>query len=641
MGRPGKYFNRALVDPMKQPTQTQRLCAHVEWTNHANGHGVWKKCKECKLRLEYCDKKSGVVARYANFSGVCTVMNTSGHSKRAQKEVDDEGHVLIILDSGCKRSVAGPAWHAAMESACAKAGLKPIYKHINETFLFGDGDEVQATTAVEYPVGIYELHGSLDVALVDRPCPGLMSRKAMGELGCVMDFEQDTLKVKAHDGLKTMPINNSATGHPVVRLTDFGPGVHEAFPRKFYQKKATATSGKKKATATSKKEIAEVNLSPKAETDGESETRSVVGKQEPGVFADVKRLARGARKRLARVTTQLSEAFRSEAYASRPISSHRRPRFLEICTWTAMLSMVAMARGWDVWQPASLETGFDLSTRDGQGKCWTYLEEIQPDAVAFAFPCDPWTQMQNVNQRTEEQRDDLQKRRIKHRNITRFVRKVAKWQHERGAIFYTEQPATALSLKLPEIRDVAELCNTGITDMCMYQLRCPETKAHLRKRTWLCSNSSGVMRKACTKCDTQHSHKTIEGSVRLPSGRRVRLSAFAGGYTRPFSEAVITGMEMDLPTSLRRGPWRAGEEKEAYPASIKRKDTDMDAEERAVLTPLWQRRQMQKVDAPTRKRRVGFNEAPERESNDVPSAPRRRLRRKTPTIPPRSEAVRQ
>ena len=119
MGRPGKDFNRALVDPMKQPTQTQRHCAHVEWTNHANGHGVWKKCKECKLRLEYCDNKSGVVARYANFSGVCTVMSTSGHSKRAQKEVDDEGHVLIILDSGCKRSVAGPAWHAAMETACA------------------------------------------------------------------------------------------------------------------------------------------------------------------------------------------------------------------------------------------------------------------------------------------------------------------------------------------------------------------------------------------------------------------------------------------------------------------------------------------------------------------------------------------
>ena len=60
------------------------------------------------------------------------------------KEVDDESYVLVILDSGCKRPVAGPAWHAAMEVACAKAGLKPIYKKINETFLFGDGDEVQA-----------------------------------------------------------------------------------------------------------------------------------------------------------------------------------------------------------------------------------------------------------------------------------------------------------------------------------------------------------------------------------------------------------------------------------------------------------------------------------------------------------------
>ena len=70
-----------------------------------------------------------------------------------------------------------------------------------------------------------------------------------------------------------------------------------------------------------------------------------------------------------------------------------------------MLSMVAMERGWDVWQPASLETGFDLETREGQDQCWAYLEKIQPDAVGFAFPCDPWTQMQNVNQRTEEQRE--------------------------------------------------------------------------------------------------------------------------------------------------------------------------------------------------------------------------------------------
>ena len=128
---------------------------------------------------------------------------------------------------------------------------------------------------------------------------------------------------------------------------------------------------------------------------------------ETGCCATVRRIARGARKRLARVTSQLSEAFRTESHASKPTRTRRRPRFLEICTWTAMLSMVAMERGWDVWQPASLETGFDLETREGQEQCWSYLEKIQPDAVGFAFPCDPWTQMQNVNQRTEEQRQRL------------------------------------------------------------------------------------------------------------------------------------------------------------------------------------------------------------------------------------------
>ena len=106
MGRPGKDFDRALVNPAKQPTQEQRNCPHIEWSNHANAHGAWKRCKKCKIRLEYRDKRSGAVA---HFAGLCTVMNSSGYSKMLPKEVDDEGYVLIVLDSGCKRSVAGPA----------------------------------------------------------------------------------------------------------------------------------------------------------------------------------------------------------------------------------------------------------------------------------------------------------------------------------------------------------------------------------------------------------------------------------------------------------------------------------------------------------------------------------------------------
>ena len=192
----------------------------------------------------------------------------------------------------------------------------------------------------------------------------------MKELGCILDFERDMLQIRTQNGMKTMPITDSATGHPVVRLSDYGANVHEEFPVRFHQKKATVVA---------KQETAEVNLGPHHDVDSLNE-EAEYGKQhdseaedEHGVFSVVKRIARGARKRLARVTTQLSEAFRTEARTTmKPTRSHRRPRFLEICTWTAMLSTVALGRGWDVWQPASLETGFDL----GRHSC--LVLELQP-----------------------------------------------------------------------------------------------------------------------------------------------------------------------------------------------------------------------------------------------------------------------
>ena len=48
-----------------------------------------------------------------------------------------------------------------------------------------------------------------------------------------------------------------------------------------------------------------------------------------GCCAAIKRIARGARKRLARVTSQLSEAFMAESTTPKPTRSFRRPRFLE------------------------------------------------------------------------------------------------------------------------------------------------------------------------------------------------------------------------------------------------------------------------------------------------------------------------
>ena len=96
----------------------------------------------------------------------------------------EDGTVCMIADSGCKRSVAGPKWHARMTQACHDRGLKPQRREVGESSKFGDGDVVYATESYVYPIGIYGARmGKLDVAYIDRDCPGLMSRGALRDGG--------------------------------------------------------------------------------------------------------------------------------------------------------------------------------------------------------------------------------------------------------------------------------------------------------------------------------------------------------------------------------------------------------------------------------------------------------------------------
>jgi hypothetical protein len=53
------------------------------------------------------------------------------------------------------------------------------------------------------------------------------------------------------------------------------------------------------------------------------------------------------------------------------------------------------------------------------------LEKERPDLVVFAWPCSPWSQMQQISQRTAAQKEALnQKRRYSHRVHLAFVRRV-------------------------------------------------------------------------------------------------------------------------------------------------------------------------------------------------------------------------
>ena len=49
-----------------------------------------------------------------------------------------------------------------------------------------------------------------------------------------------------------------------------------------------------------------------------------------------------------------------------------------------------------------------MSTYEGQDKAMDYIKEVQPDLLMVAWPCGPWSSLQNINVRTEAQKLALQ-----------------------------------------------------------------------------------------------------------------------------------------------------------------------------------------------------------------------------------------
>eukprot|EP00972_Heterocapsa_arctica_P066757 9850881-Heterocapsa_arctica.AAC.1 len=60
----------------------------------------------------------------------------------------------MIIDTGCRRSVAGTKWHERMQKHLDKNGMKTVRKDIDEKFRFGDDEVLVAGTAWVYPIGI-------------------------------------------------------------------------------------------------------------------------------------------------------------------------------------------------------------------------------------------------------------------------------------------------------------------------------------------------------------------------------------------------------------------------------------------------------------------------------------------------------
>lgn len=103
-------------------------------------------------------------------------------------------------DAACDRGVSGRQGHREHQEKLAKDGLKPIRVDESEKFIFGDGVDVPSICSYVYPVitqGVYR--GKLRQAMVEVPCPRLLSKQVLPLWSCNPCFGKKVIDMRSSD----------------------------------------------------------------------------------------------------------------------------------------------------------------------------------------------------------------------------------------------------------------------------------------------------------------------------------------------------------------------------------------------------------------------------------------------------------
>ena len=169
-----------------------------------------------------------------------------------------------------------------------------------------------------------------------------------------MELNYATGKVNIHSCGYEITLKENKGGHPVLSFTKPSQADLHHAPKKYWYTK-------------------ELKVVKKARIDDEIEAKDVI------IYdTNTTVVKKGTRKKLLNNMKDALEAFK-EGVKDRPapktmchvenIQKKKQKLFtMGISAWTMMVSMVAAARGWETWQPITIESGYDLITDSEIGR---------------------------------------------------------------------------------------------------------------------------------------------------------------------------------------------------------------------------------------------------------------------------------
>ena len=176
--------------------------------------------------------------------------------------------------------------------------------------------------------------------------------------------------------------------------------------------------------------------------------------EEPAMETDDKGsyMTKGGRRQIRASLREIGEVYQMyvklpaqmpQEVPSPPRKKARLPgawRVMHIFMATVAFAEFAVGRGWDLWEPITKETGYDLTTHDDQTDAWNYLVRVDPDVIILTPPSGQYMKDQNTPMTVRDGR----RRRKSVFEILVFAVEVFRRQVSHGRV--------AVCIRLPQAR---------------------------------------------------------------------------------------------------------------------------------------------------------------------------------------------
>ena len=185
----------------------------------------------------------------------------------------------------------------------------------------------------------------------------------------------------------------------------------------------------------------------------------------------------------------------------------KRIHLMEVCCSpeSILSSTMQKRRGEERICRVSAWCGCDMSTQAGLEKARELRNRLRPKDLWASLPCGPWSQIQNLNQKTEKQRQELQKKWAKSLRIIKNTIVLIRDQINDGGDAHWEWPKDCAGYKLPVVVKTFEELGMleAVINGCMVGLRGPQ--GGLLAKPWkIMTTSPTKARRMNLRCQGNH-----------------------------------------------------------------------------------------------------------------------------------------